>query len=84
MPEHLPQHITSDLRLRQQASMPLPQSLRVHVLHQRRHVGAVEVDARAQLLPHERLEDGEQHVEDVRLVDDVDRLHANRHGFLEV
>lgn len=57
--------------------MPLPQRLRVHVLHQRAHVSTVEVDARAQLLSHERLEDGEEHVEDVRLVDDVDRLHAD-------
>lgn len=54
--------------------MSLAQRLRVDVREKRLPVGAVEEDARAQLRPQEWLEHREQHIEDKRLVYDVNLL----------
>lgn len=63
--------------------MPLAQRCFVHVSQQGLLVGAVEVDARAQLLPQEWLEQREQHVEYVGLVHNVDRFKPDRCAVLE-
>lgn len=62
------------------AAVPLRQILRLDVLVQRVHVVAVEEDALLHRVVQQRLEEVVDHVEDPRLVHDVDRvdLHGVR------
>lgn len=53
------------------------------MLVQRLPVGAVEDDSLAQLLAQERLEQGKDNVEDLWLIDDMNRLDAQRHAVLQ-
>lgn len=67
---------------RHRAAVARRQTRRIDVRRQRLLVLAVEDDALAQLLANERLEDGKQHIEHVRVVHDVHRLQAQHQHVL--
>jgi hypothetical protein len=61
----------------------LGQTLWRQVRVQRVSVSSMEDDSVAQFLPQEGLEQGEDHVEDFRLIDDVNSLDSQRHRVLQ-
>lgn len=67
----------------QSASIYRSQTAGAHVLVQRLAIGSVKDDPILQLFAQEGFEQGEDHVEDVGLVHNVDVLYSHRNTFLK-